>query len=279
MKSLSVVTTCKSRLRHLQQSLPLMLAGSAQQVIVVDYGCNQGTAAWVRAHHPQVQVLQVEDDPNFNHARARNSGLAHAHGDYVAFVDADVLLKAGWFEWWDSLHPAPRCAYRYADAQADRSAWGSFVCARADLRKVNGYDEMFKGWGGEDDDMYSRLESVGCEFGAIPVGLMGSIAHDDHARTQHMPIGSKLHSFLISRYYRTAKVQAMAFFRAKGELPLEIRRQIDAQIRRAFEPFLQGKADRPPRVELTMEAPEGLTPDWHLGRRCVFTLEPKDIKS
>lgn len=277
MTPLSIVTTCKSRLQHLQQTLPLMLAHPDVEVIVVDYGCPQGTASWTKQHHPEVKVVAVHDDPHFNHARARNLGFAAAKNEYVAFVDADVKLMPGWWAWWRALRPSARTVYRRAPDEADKGTWGSFIAHRSDLSQVEGYDELFKGWGGEDDDLYQRLESVGCLIDFFPAETMASISHDDAERTRHQPMKRRLHSFAVARYYRTAKMQAMAFFRSRGELPLPIRQQIDQQIRDAFVPFVEGQVPLPPRVTLRLQAREGLTDRWHLAKQCMLILEPADI--
>ena len=277
MKSLSVITTCKSRLNHLKQTLPLMLARPGVEVIVIDYGCPQGTQAWVQAHYPQVKTARIDDDPLFNHARARNHGLAMASSEQVAFIDADICLSDAWWKWWDGLEPQRRTVYRCAQDTPDRGIWGSWMGQKEDLLAVEGYDEMFRGWGGEDDDLYQRLDSIGCRFEEFPSGALTSIPHSDADRTRHQPMVRLLHSFTLARYYRTAKAEAMAFFRAKGELPLTIRQQIDRQIRPAFEPFVSGRENRPPSITLKLQAREGLTEKWHLAKQCTLVLEPVDI--
>ena len=72
--TLCFVTTCKGRLDHLKQTLPLMAAVEDARCVVVDYGCPQGSGRWVQEHFPQVQVEFVTDDDEFCLARARNIG-------------------------------------------------------------------------------------------------------------------------------------------------------------------------------------------------------------
>ena len=48
-------------------------------MIVVDYGCPDGTEAWVKQNFPEVKVVKVEDDPGFSISRARNLGGNHRH--------------------------------------------------------------------------------------------------------------------------------------------------------------------------------------------------------
>ncbi|WP_240776962.1 glycosyltransferase family 2 protein [Nonomuraea basaltis] len=91
----TVVVASKDRLRALARSLPL----HQRPVILVDNGSTDGTAAFVRRHFPDVQV--VEAGTNLG-APARNVGVRLAETPYVAFADDD--------SWW-----APGALERAAD--------------------------------------------------------------------------------------------------------------------------------------------------------------------
>jgi glycosyltransferase involved in cell wall biosynthesis len=64
------------------------------EVIVVDDGSNDGTAAEVAAF-PGVQLVT---QPNAGPAAARNLGVQHARGDLVLFTDADCVPAEAWIE-------------------------------------------------------------------------------------------------------------------------------------------------------------------------------------
>ena len=95
MPKFSLIVTCKGRLMHLRQTLPLFCALSDTEVIVVDYGCPDRSGDWVAAHHPAVKVVRIDDDPGFNPSRARNIAARDCQSDYLLFVDADIKVRPG----------------------------------------------------------------------------------------------------------------------------------------------------------------------------------------
>jgi len=70
-----------------QSRLPL-------EVIVVDNGSTDGSAAYVRSEHPGVRVLELDHNTGFAHAA--NQGLEAARGRFVALVNTDVVLAPEW---------------------------------------------------------------------------------------------------------------------------------------------------------------------------------------
>ena len=70
---IAFVVTCKGRLHHLKETLPLIVKQEPDEIVVVDYGCPDGTAAWVAVNFPRVKIVQF-DSPSFNVSHARNLG-------------------------------------------------------------------------------------------------------------------------------------------------------------------------------------------------------------
>src|SRR5574343_1128333 len=99
MTAFAFVTTCKGRLHHLQQTLPLIVAEAPDEIVVVDYGCPQGSGDWVEANYPQVKVVRVTDDDGFRLARARNLGAAACSAPWICFIDADIRVGSGFVAW------------------------------------------------------------------------------------------------------------------------------------------------------------------------------------
>ena len=80
------------------------------EVIVVDDGSSDGTAAAVercRDADPRIRLMSLLRNEGRGHARA--AGVEAASGRYIAMVDADIVLPAGWLE---------RCREALRDADA-----------------------------------------------------------------------------------------------------------------------------------------------------------------
>jgi len=96
---LSVVIPTYRGMRHLESCLPSVAAsaeaaGLAHEVIVVDDASGDGTADWLRERWPAIRL--IEQPANGGFAKAANAGMRAAAGEWIALVNNDVVLDAGW---------------------------------------------------------------------------------------------------------------------------------------------------------------------------------------
>jgi glycosyltransferase involved in cell wall biosynthesis len=240
---ISFITTCKGRLHHLKETLPLLMAEAPDEVILVDYDCPQRAGAWTRENFPSVRVVDVRDAPVFSVSRARNLGAAVSTMPWLCFVDADVLVQPGWIGWMRANLRAGRF-YIQRKARPDQilpEAIGTFICPRASFTKVEGYDEVFTTWGGEDLDLYDRLTISGLTQSEYPDHFVRSIQHDDALRFAYYEETEKYRAYIVSRYYRDLKRAALGALQVKTELPLRQREAMMAAIRKAFDGWQIGQ--------------------------------------
>lgn len=80
--------------------LPTCLGSLARQthpaleIIVVDNASHDGSPAWVRAHYPQVRLIELPENRGFT--GACNAGMQAAAGAYIALLNNDTEVDAGW---------------------------------------------------------------------------------------------------------------------------------------------------------------------------------------
>jgi hypothetical protein len=266
---LSIITTCKGRLGHLQQTLPAMAGQPGVEVVVVDYDCPEGTADWVKRHYPAVNTVKVENRPRFNTSHGRNLGAAAANGDWLCFMDADVRPDPEF-----SRHVAKRleagCFYTVFPFVPEM--YGTCVMPREAYHRAGGYDEVIEPWSYDDKDMYVRLKEMGLVEDHYPAALLTAIEHDDAARVRFIGSDDRWDTMRRNAFYHHAKLLVT---RALGApLDEDRRRQLYAEIKRLI-------AGTPDRSEITIRLPDIASGEVAPGRRIeasiVVALQRDDL--
>lgn len=240
---LTFVTTCKGRLQHLRQTLPLLAAQPSSACVMVDYGCPDHSGDWVQANLPQVTVVRWPHGGTFSAAHARNLGVAAATGDVICLIDADICVAPG-FAAAVLARFDPRRYYLAEPLAGDIS--GTMVCARSAFEFAGGYDEACAGWGGEDLDLYDRLEFHGVQRGSFPAALLSALPHPDSARTAHHALADKELSNSINLLYSHIKLDLMRL--SGSRLPTDFRHRLHAQVHDAC--LASAKSEGPVRIEI-----------------------------
>lgn len=274
--TLAFVTTCKGRLHHLRETLPTMTAQTPDELIVVDYGCPDGTCDWVEANVPAAKVVRAsQPGGGFNLARARNIGAAAATSDWLLFIDADTRCAP---DLASGLRQALRAgAFLSPQTQQTRQSIevsGCCAVAAADFAAVEGYDEVFEGWGREDRDFYLRLRLAGRKHEHFPLEWLDPIVHGDDERDIPAGMAGRRQNLAVNACYGDAKLKLSLFRGGKGNLELAERRQIMATARRAVAQWFESGAKQPLAVNFPAQAnkPEGLPERLALQSRWTLTV-------
>lgn len=178
-KKLTAITTCKGRLHHLKQTLPFLANKENVEVIVVDYGCPDNAGDWVSKNYPSVRVVKQTDDQGFCAARARNIGASMASTEWLLFIDADIKAQGMLLDW---AANNLRAESFYLSPNLVGDLYGTFFTSRKAFEKIGGYDECFRDWGGEDNDIYYRLVRSGQLQKNYAEGLFEPIPHSNEER-------------------------------------------------------------------------------------------------
>lgn len=269
MPDISFVTTCKGRLEHLRQTLPRMAAQADCECIVVDYDCPDGTADWVGQNFPAVKIVKIADAPRFHKPHAQNLGAAVATSPWLCLIDADILIDPGFRA---ALLPYLESGFYLRPRPLDWNAYGSFICARSDFEKANGYDEAIEGCSCMDDDLYVRLEMAGLKPAAFPGEWVIGISHDDAMRTRYYEIKNRLFNQRINTLYANIKHDLM---RASGgkDIAVDQCRLIYAEVKRVML-AANAAGHEGGSIELTLPAHSSvpIQREWEIQRKWVFSL-------
>ncbi len=89
MSTVSVIIPTFNRLGSLCRALTSVMAQTRppDEVIVVDDGSSDGTAAFIAERYPQIKLIRHE--VNSGVSKARNRGIVEARGEWLALLDSD----------------------------------------------------------------------------------------------------------------------------------------------------------------------------------------------
>lgn len=127
----SVIVPCFNGASTLPQTLDSVMAQTFGdwEAIVVDDGSRDLSAELIAEYAQRDARIVGLAQPNGGLGAARNTGLAHARGEFVVFLDADDLLQPRMLERLiqrlasDPSIAAAHCGWIYADSEARDLSW------------------------------------------------------------------------------------------------------------------------------------------------------------
>lgn len=157
MPTISVLTYCKRRLAQAMAMIPhtVGLLQDGDELVFVDYSCEDESYLWVKAHYPQVRIVHVPGRRWYSHPHARNCAAVNARGDIFLFVDIDNLVPR---ELYEKCRDVPHGEF-YALIPAPNKS-GFCAIHRSDFYKVNGYEEGIPSYCYEDTCFYRALDAA-----------------------------------------------------------------------------------------------------------------------
>lgn len=97
MKTAAVIILNWNGLSFLQRYLPVLEActpADEAQLYVADNASTDQSVAWVRNHHPRVNLIQFEK--NYGFAEGYNLAIGKVETEYVILLNSDVEVTPGW---------------------------------------------------------------------------------------------------------------------------------------------------------------------------------------
>lgn len=139
--------------------------------IVVPYRNRAAHLAQFLKHYrhllPKAEFLIIEQSIHkpFNRGLIKNIGALQSQADYFIFHDVDMLVQ-GHMDYSYPEHPTHLATHASQfgwKMPHDKYFGGVVAFNRTDFDKVNGYSNLFPGWGGEDDSLYYSVLSAGLQ--------------------------------------------------------------------------------------------------------------------
>lgn len=83
--------------KHLETYLPSVMAHSAgARIIVADNGSPDDSIAWLKANHPSVELIDLQQNHGF--AQGYNEALKQVDADIYVILNSDVEVTQGWMD-------------------------------------------------------------------------------------------------------------------------------------------------------------------------------------
>lgn len=205
-KTIGIVVPYRNREEHLRRFIPHMISYFRRELI------NHNV-------RPLILVSEQADNRKFNRGFVKNVGFLalEPYCDYVCFHDVDYLpMWADYREtemptrivWW-GMHVRPiRLTPGSRRVVAPRTGLGTVaIFKKTQFRLVNGYSNLYEGWGFEDTDLLYR-----CTFhGLNPQQKDGTFIPLDHDQEGFDDTGGKSAAWIENEgRYEAAKLRYIA---------------------------------------------------------------------
>ena len=254
----SVIVPVKNGARYLAEALDSVRAQAFPdlEVLVVDDGSTDGTAALVRARGD----ARLVDGPGLGCAAARNAGVAAARGALLAFLDHDdrwapgkLALQVDWLDRHPHVGWAVGRLQNFLEPGCAEPAWcaggaarvelglvpGTLVVRRAAFDAVGPFDPSYPY--GSDTEWFFRAKDAGLAYVQMREVLLYRRLHDANLSAGRGPVLA-----LLARIMRRSMERQRQRPRVAVVIPVRNRA---AFLGRALESVL---AQHEPRLEIVV---------------------------
>lgn len=193
---LPILEKCIRAIAHQTWNSDLGIEG--YEVIIVDDGSTDNTIEWLEAHRDEFPCVRWLQQEHLGPAAARNLGLQVAQGDWIIFIDSDLVVTDTFLEAHvkrliqekqrlgiEEMTEVPAFSYgrvintcnfeeptsepyKVIDFSAAYFATGNVAIARHWLEKAGLFDTQFQLYGWEDLELGVRLKKLGLRLLKCP---------------------------------------------------------------------------------------------------------------
>ena len=236
MNPISICTYSRNRTYQVKKFVPKALESMSEsdELVFVDYGDPQNSKDYVLSiNDPRIKVVEVPGVKHWHMNHARNCSAVYAEKDILLFCDIDVYIEK------ESLDFIRKNVTDENFVAGNNSALSHGSCAikRIMYDTVNGYEEMFTGWGFDDHCMYRMLASNGFKLKRLPKcesdnNIEGSrFNYREHHDSTNTEFNQGLMNYISSKKIKRANFQRTIGYGARlisrlNQEPREIKERV-----------------------------------------------------
>lgn len=165
----SLVSACQNHHEALRYTLPSWLKlESLHEIILIDWSSKPSLHLLVEEldgitdRDPALYVIEVKDQAKWEPSRAFNLGFRAAHCSHVLRVECDHKVRDDFIVTHDLRGKAFFAGNTHLErSESDEDLFGTLFIKKKSFFDVGGYDERIQDYGGEQDDVFNRLEKNG----------------------------------------------------------------------------------------------------------------------
>lgn len=177
----------------LVRSVPSWLQNAdIEEVLIVDWSSSipvfEDPKTQNIINDPRVRVVRAENEPYFlSPSFSINLGVEKTSNDHIIKLDIDYeLINQDFLKYLNKILPKLTSGFFITDfhyVPNNESMMGFVIFHKSHFHMVNGYNEIFRGWGYEDLNMYDKLSRVCQKYIISNLGkFIYHIPHDDTVR-------------------------------------------------------------------------------------------------
>ncbi len=178
-KVISICIPCMNRTYDLKKVMPSLIkmanTSPPVEIVILDYNSQDDLAEYIESVKEKRLLLngstllyvKCAGRGHYHMAHARNLSVLVSSGEYIVISSADIFLDENFINIVRGLIDTHNFVWMCGEKHK-----AVIVCQKKEFVDAGGYDERFEFYGGEDRDLYTRLQKRGKRFGMYPARLV-----------------------------------------------------------------------------------------------------------
>ena len=109
---LSIITLTYNHLKYTKKFIESLYKYTNDfELIIVDNGSTDGTVEYLKKLETELGIKLILNKENLGFSKGNNQGIEIAQGEYIGFLNNDILLYPNWFEECEKVFEKEKCAF------------------------------------------------------------------------------------------------------------------------------------------------------------------------